>query len=541
MISRLLSSESKSITGAAIIISAAGLLSDIAGVIRDRILAHNFGAGPVMDSYYAAFKVPDLIYNLLIVGALTAGFIPTFTKIFYRNNNDRANAWQLVNNLINIAGILLIILCGLGIIFTPVLTKIIAPGFSETNLAMATSFARIMFLSPLILGISMVMGGVLQSLRQFVLYSIAPIFYNLGIIIGATLLIHTPLGLLGLPVGVILGALFHAGIQIYGAYQSGYRWKWFLNFKDKDTLLIGKLMIPRTMGVAITQLNTVVITIMASLLPIGSVAVYNYANNLQSVPTGLIGIPFALAVFPFLSQMVGEKNGEGFIKHLAATTRQILFFIIPVSLVTLLLRAQIVRVILGSGAFDWNATIATADALAFFSLGLFAQSLIPLYARAFYALSNTKTPFTLGVIAELIAIIAALLLMKPLGVAGLALASSIGVILNLGMLVIALRQLTGNLEETKMLHLLFRLAIAGLAMAVVIQTLKYPLSNILNLNRFWGILLHGGISGTVGLLVYGGICYLFKVEEMMTFHASLKNRLFSFKNIPAGIDETKTI
>jgi putative peptidoglycan lipid II flippase len=541
MISRLLSNESKSITGAAIIISAAGLLSDVAGVVRDRILAHTFSAGPVTDAYFAAFKIPDLIFNLLIVGALSAGFIPTFTKIFYRNNNDRAGAWQLVNNIINILGILLIVLCGLGIIFAPFLTKIITPGFTGEQLALTTSFTRIMFLSPLILGVSMVMGGVLQSLRQFVLYSIAPIFYNLGIIIGATLLIHTPLGLLGLPVGVIFGALCHAGIQIYGAYKAGYRWQWRFNIKDKETLLVGKLMIPRTMGVAITQVNTVVVTMLASLLPAGSIAVFGYAHNLQSVPTGLIGIPFALAVFPFLSQMVAEKNGEAFIKHLAATTRQILFFIIPVSIIMLLLRAQIVRVILGSGAFDWNATIATADALAFFALGLFAQSLIPLYARAFYALSNTKTPFTLGVIAELIAIIAALLLMKPLGVAGLALASSIGVILNLGMLIIALRNLAGNLEETKMLHLLFRLAIAGLVMAVVIQTLKYPLSNVLDLNRFWGILLHGTISGTLGLLVYGGICYIFKVEEMLNFHASLKNRWFNFRNIPAGIDETKTM
>ena len=513
-------------------IGAAGLLSDIAGLIRDRILAHNFGAGPVMDAYYAAFKIPDLIYNLLIVGALTAGFIPTFTKIFYRNNNDRSGAWQLANNIINIVGILLLILAGLGMIFTPLLTKIIAPGFSGSQLSQAISFTRVMFFSPFILGISMVMGGILQSLRQFVLYSIAPIFYNVGIIIGATILTQTPLKTNGLPVGVIFGALLHASIQIYGAYKNGYRWEWRFKILDKETRHIGKLMIPRTLGVAITQLNTVVVTMLASLLPIGSVAVYHYANNLQSVPIGIIGIPFALAVFPFLSQSVATDNGPGFIKHLSGATRQVLFFIIPFSLITLLLRAQIVRVILGSGAFDWNATIATADALAFFSLGLFAQSLVPLYARAFYALSNTKTPFTLGVIAELIAIIAALLLMKPLGVAGLALASSIGVILNLGMLVIALRQLTGSLEEMKTLHFLFRLAVAGLLMAIIIQTLKYPLAKKLDLDHFWGILLHGGISGTLGLLAYGAVCYLLKVEEMMNFHASLKTRWLKFRGTP---------
>ena len=387
----------------------------------------------------------------------------------------------------------------------------------------------------------MVMGGILQSLRQFVLYSIAPIFYNVGIIIGATLLTHSPLGVTGLAVGVVLGALLHASIQIYGAYQSGYRWRWRLNFKDPETRLIAKLMVPRTLGVAITQVNTVVVTMLASLLPVGSVAVYNYANNLQSVPTGLIGVPFALAVFPFLSASVAEDNGEGFIRHLAATTRQVLFLIIPFSLVMLILRAQIVRVILGSGAFDWQATIVTANALAFFSLGLFAQSLVPLYARAFYALSNTKTPFTLGVIAELISIIAALLLMKPLGVAGLALAASIGVVLNLGMLAIALRNLTGNLEEGKLLSLLYRLAIAALLMGVVMQAIKYPLAKILDLNRFWGILLHGGISGILGLLVYGGTCHLLNVTEMKNIQESFKKRWLQFWNVPPGIDEVERL
>ncbi len=536
---KILNTQSKTITGGAIVIALATLLSRFIGIARDRILAHYFGAGQIMDAYYAAFKIPDLIYNLLIVGALTAGFIPTFTKIFFRSE-EKSAAWKLCNNIINIIGIALSVLCLLGIIFTPFLARFIAPGFQGETYVLVVKFARIMFLSPLILGISMIFGGVLQSLRQFVLYSLAPVFYNLGIIIGTVLLVKI-FGIIGLALGVILGALLHGAVQFYGVYKNGYRWKWQLNFHDINTRLIGRLMIPRTLGLAMTQINTIIVTMLASLLPIGSVAVFNFANNLQGVPTGLIGIPFALAVFPVLSAMVADDNGEGFIKHLSETTRQIIFLIIPMSVVVLLLRAQIVRVVLGTGAFDWAATINTADTLAMFSLGLFAQSLIPLFARAFYAMANTKTPFIISLISELISIIAALLLMKPLGIAGLALASSIGAIINCVILYISLRQITSNMEDEKLIKFLFKIAAAALIMAVVVQYLKYPLSKVLDLDRFWGIMLHGLISGSVGLLVYGLICRLFKLEEMMQIQSSLKKRWLKIWNVPGGIDEAEKL
>lgn len=536
MISKLLNSQSKTVTGAAVVIAAATLLSRLVGIARDRIFAHYFGAGPVMDAYYAAFKIPDLIYNLLIVGALTAGFIPTFTKLFY-TSDDKRWAWRLCNNVITIIGVALAAVCVIGAIFAPTVSLLIAPGFTGQSRDLVVTFTRIMFLSPFFLGISMVVGGILQSLRQFVLYSVAPIFYNIGIIFGATVLVHTPLRLAGLAAGVVFGAMIHAGIQIYGAYQNGYRWQWHFDLHDADTRLIGRLMVPRTVGLAVTQVNTVVVTVLASLLPVGSVAVYNYANNLQGVATGLVGIPFALAVFPVLSAMVAENNGARFIENLSRTVRQILFLIIPCSIGILLLRAQIVRVILGSGAFDWTATIATANALAFFALGLWAQSLIPLFARAFYALSDTKTPFVLGVIAELMSIIAALLLMKPLGVAGLALAGSIGATLNCVFLAVALRASTQNMEESKLLGLCYRLTAAGLAMAVAIQAIKYPLAKIFNEHHSIGILSQGLASGILGLLVYGLVCRLLRVQEMVDLQQSLKRRWLKLWNVPAGIDE----
>ena len=200
----------------------------------------------------------------------------------------------------------------------------------------------------------------------------------------------------------------------------------------------------------------------------------------------------------------------------------------------MLLRAQIVRVVLGTGKFDWAATINTADTLALFSLSLFAQSLIPLFARAFYALSNTKTPFIIGVISELIMIIFSLLLMKPLGVAGLALAFSIGSIINMVILAIALRDITRTIDEYKIFSSFSRIALAAIPMALAIQYLKYPLDKIFNLDYFGGVLGQGLVASIAGLVIYILICYVLKVPELIQLKESLARRWLQPKNLPTS-------
>lgn len=510
---KTLNGQSKTITGAAIVISIATLVSRLIGLVRDRIFTHYFSTGPITDAYFAAFKIPDLIYNLLIIGALSAGFIPTFTKLFYQNK-DKSPAWKLANNVLNITGAALLTVSFFGIIFAPTLAPLIAPGFSNESQQTVAMLTRIMFGSTIMLGLSMVIGGILQSLRTFFLYSLAPIFYNLGIIVGATVFVPL-IGIKGLAWGVVLGAFMHLSLQVYSAYQNGYRWQWVFNLKDANTRLIGKLMIPRTLGLAISQLNLVIITILASLLPVGSVAIFNFANNLQAVPIGIIGIPFALAVFPVLSAAAAKHNDKEFITKLSATIRKILFLIIPSAIIILLVRAQIVRVLYGTGKFDWSATIHTANTLAFFALSLFAQALIPLLARAFYALSNTKTPFVIGIISELGSIIAALLLMKPLGVSGLALAFSIGAVLNASLLFILLRHSLGGIDGQKLWSSFYRMAIAAIPMALTIQYAKHPLAKIFDQNYFFGVLGQGLLAGLAGLAIYLVICYLLNVPELI--------------------------
>ena len=292
-------------------------------------------------------------------------------------------------------------------------------------------------------------------------------------------------------------------------------------------------MLPRTVGVAVSEINILITTMLASLLPIGSVAVYNFASNLQAVPTGIIGIPFALAVFPVLSAAAARNDMDDFAKNLSGTIGKILFLIIPLSIIFMLLRAQIVRVVLGTGQFDWSATTNTADALAFFAMGLFAQSLVPLFARAFFSLSDTKTPLAIGAFSEIIAIGSAILLMHSIGVAGLALASSIGAILNASLLAVFLRAQVPTFDGTKIIFSLLRISAAAVIMALVVQILKYPLNKIFNLDYFWGVFGQGAVAGVAGLAIYALLCWLLKVPELTELKESFARRWFRARSVGA--------
>lgn len=537
MIKRLLTHQSRSITGAAIILGAASFASRLIGVVRDRIFAHYFGAGNTLDAYYAAFRIPDLVYNLLIVGALSAGFIPVFMELLTK---DKKRAWLVTNSLLNILAIALVVVCSLLFLFTPELIRLMVPGFSPEKMNTTILLTRIMFLSPILLGVSSLVSGVLQSFKSFFVYSLTPIMYNIGIIVGAVFLVPV-IGVAGLAVGVIIGALFHLGIQLPTFFRLGFRYRPILRIKDKYVRRIAGLMVPRTLGLATTQLNLVAITAIASTLKVGSVSIFNFANNLQFFPIGIIGISFAVAAFPTLSQSIAENRTRDAIRYLSHTARQILFFIIPLTIIFLLLRIQIVRVVLGTGAFDWSATIITANLLAFFSLSLFAQCLNPLLARGFYAIQDTWTPFLTSLATTLITILAALYYKDIYGIAGVAFAFSIAMIIQLAILWLILRYKLGGLDEGRIVRSLIKISAAAVVMAVAIQILKVPIAARVDMTRFWGILTQGVVSGTVGLLIYGFICYALRLEEMLAFQKSFKKRWLKLKHYQGEINEADEI
>ena len=535
MIKDTISNKIHSITGAAIILGAASFVSRLIGILRDRIFAHLFGAGDVLDAYYAAFRIPDFIFNLLIVGALSAGFIPVFTKVLLK---DKKEAWKVANGVVNITALLLILVSGILFIFTPQLTAKIVPGFSPEKIKLASDLTRIMLFSPILLGLSSVANSILQSFKNFFIFSITPILYNLGIIFGA--LVFVPVfGTSGLAYGVLLGSLLHLLIQLPSLIKLGYQYQLIWGWSNSAVREICYLIIPRTLGLAVGQINLIIITTMASTLSTGSVAVFNLANNLQFFPIGIIGVSFAVAAFPTLSELAAENKNTEMIESLSRTIKQVLFFIVPLSIIFLILRAQIVRVVLGSGAFDWNDTILTADTLAFFSLSLFAQSLIYLLARAFYALRDTKTPLWIATISAIVNIILCIYLKKYFGVLGLALAFSFSAILQMSILWIVLRNKLGTLNESKILISLYKMSLAGILMAVITQALKYPLSNLVDMTKFWGIFTQGLIAGLVGLSVYGLICWLLKLDEMQEFVGSFQKRWLKLFNVRVEIEENK--
>lgn len=524
MILKLVNSESKTLVGAAMIVGVLSFVSRIIGLIRDRILAGEFGAGDILDAYYAAFKLPDLLFGLIVIGSLSASFIPLFTK-YYAHRISRERAWELTNNTLHFVlggmGILSILM----IIFAEPLASVIAPGFKGFKMQMVVDFMRVMFLAQILLSASLVFGSALQGMKRFFLYSLAPILYNVGIIFGAVYLVDAMGSPLGLAWGVVLGAALHLLIQLYGAQKAGYRYAWRFNTKDEDTKTIIRLAGPRMLGVAVSQINIVIFTVIASTLAVGSVTIFQFAYNIQFFPVGIIGIAYAIAAFPSFSEHLSKNDTKGFIEVFSASVRQILFFIVPLMMLFLVVRAQIVRVIVGAGEFDWPATILTADTLAFFALSFVPQALVFLFARAFFALHDTITPFVAGLVAAVVGLISALWLTEEFGVIGLGLAYTLAATVNLVLLWSPLRQRIGRLDGSRILQSFFKIMIAALPAAVIMQLLKPPAAELIATDTFVGIFLQGFIAGGVGLIVYFLIAWLVRSEELHMALAGLRRKV----------------
>lgn len=532
MIKRLFSSQSKTITGAAILLGLASFVSRIVGMLRDRILAQHFGAGDVLDAYYAAFRIPDLMFNLLIAGALSAGFIPVFLEIWNKNKDE---AWKLTGTVLNLICVGFIVVSIILYIFTPQITDILAPGFELAKRDLTIHLTRIMLLAPIFLAASSVISSVLNSLKHFFVFAVSPILYNVGIIIGVVWFVPN-MGPIGLAWGVVLGALLHVAIQIPALIQHGFVYKPTFEVSNVSVKKILFLTIPRTLGLAAHQINLLIITIIATTLSAGSVTIFNFAHNLQYFPIGLISHSFAIAAFPTLAALVAENKIESMTEHLSLTIRQVLFLIVPATIIFLLLRAQIVRVVLGTGRFDWADTILTADTLAFFVLSLFAQSIVLLLARAYYALKDTWTPFLIGVVTVGVNVIAAWYLKDMLGVRGLALSFSISVSVQLALMWLLLRRKLHTLHEAQLLISIYKLSVAGLVMAVIVQFVKGPIAGVVDMTKFWGILTQGFVAGILGLAAYLGTCYLLKLEEFELFKNSLKRRWLKLTRVEEEVE-----
>ena len=516
--------ESKSIVSAAIIIAAFSFLSRFVGLIRDRILAGEFGAGTVLDSYYAAFKVPDFLFSLIVVGSLSASFIPLFAK-YYHDKHSEKEAWAFTNRALHLVLGTMFLLVIVMLIFAPQLAKLVAPGFDGVRLKMTTEFLRIMLVSQLFLTVSMIYGSVLQATKRFLFYSMAPILYNGGIIVGA--LAFVPLmGPKGLAWGVVFGAAAHMVLQIVGVHLLGYRYKIDLAIRDSDVLEMIRLAGPRMLGVGVGQIMYVLFTVLATTLALGSVTIFQFAYNIQFFPVGLIGVSYAIAAFSAFAESFAKGDNDRIRDTFQTSMKQIIFFLVPLTLLFMVFRAQIVRVVVGAGGFGWEETLLTADTLAFFALSFIPQSAVFILARVYFAARDTLTPLVAGLVSTLVGFLAALWLKPTFGVVSLGMAFSIASFVNMILLWVPLRQRFGSLGEAKMLRTIYTVSFAGIITGIVMQVGKMWWGGLISPDTFITVFLQAAIPGTIGFAVYALISFLLKSDELNFFMHGIRRKLF---------------
>lgn len=532
---KLLTKLTSSMTGAALVIGASSLASRILGLLRDRLFAHTFGASPLLDAYYAAFKIPDFAYNIIIVGALSAGFIPVFSQILHKDGKEKAQ--NVYASMSSIAGLLLIILAGILISCAHLIVPFTTPGFSPEQQATTIMFTRILAISPLLLGLSGIAGGVLQTLKHFIAFSLAPVFYNLGIITGIAVL-YPLMGNSGLAWGVVLGAAFHSIIQIIAAKNAGFPLTFTLKF-DKALRSIAFLMIPRTFSLSLTNINLIAMTALLSTTKSGAISALQFATNIVSVPLGLFAVSYAIAAFPRMNESVAKNNLDELNNVIIASMRQILFLMIPVTMIMVVLRAQIVRVLLGSGAFTWEDTRMTFDMLGALSLSIIAQGLIHILTRALYALHNTILPFLAALCSEVISFtIAYLIIAKYNDPERVAVAISIGAIIQLAFLFVALKFKLKNLEVVTLLKGLLIMSSTAFVAGLVAQFLKVPVSHMVDMTKALGIVIQMGVCSLAAIIVYLAITHFLKLPESRAYTLAITQKLARKTNVPTNINDS---
>lgn len=377
--------------------------SQILALIRDRLLAHYFGAGIELDVYYAAFRIPDILYVVFASALSVYVLIPFITARMEQESPARARS--LLSQIFSLFLVLYAAVAILAFVFAPSISERIFPGFVEHTDTLAL-LMRILLLQPLLLGVSSLYGVITQMHHRFVLYAAGPLLYNLGIILGLIFL-YPVWGLAGLVWGVVGGALGHLCIQLPYVFGSGLTPRFTLAFEWRE---IGRVL--RTSGIraltlSLHQLVLLAFVGLASLMAVGSVSVFQFAFNLQSVPLAIIGVSYSVAAFPLLAQLYAEKKMDVFGGYIVNTLKHIFFWSLPVIALFVVIRAQFVRVVLGSGAFDWSDTRLTAAVLALFILSLTAQAMHLLLVRAFYAAGDTCTPFYVTAFSSACALIGA--------------------------------------------------------------------------------------------------------------------------------------
>ena len=472
--------SSHALARAGLIVSGAFLVSRILGWVRLVVFAHVFPAGSDLQVFFAAFRLPDLVFQLVAAGALSSAVIPILSGLLA--TEETARAWRVVSTIANLMLAALLVLGLFVLVAAPAIIPAITPGFSPDEWSRTIDLTRIMIVSPIFLALGSLVTSVLNARGRFAASAIAPIVYNLAII-GAAVLLAPALGITGLAVGVVAGSIGHLAVQLAPLRAQGFRYERRIELADPLARQALKLMAPRALGLGAGQITFIVLTSIASGLPGAAIVAFNYAFTLLQIPIGLIGVPLGIVVLPSLSREVALGRIDEFAALISRAIRLTLFAMLPITGIAIVLRHEIVGVLFGDSKFASAALDLIAGTLMTFLLGLTAHALIAILARAFYARQDTRTPVVAAILAVVINSTLAGVLAGPLGLPGLGLAIAIAAWIETIVLLVLLQRSLPELAFRPLLSLGVRslvvtvvgsLAAAGVAAGLTLAMGDHP-------------------------------------------------------------------
>jgi putative peptidoglycan lipid II flippase len=493
------------LAAAATVVAIGFFGSRLLGLLRTVVIAKTFGTSPELSAYWVAFRLPDMIFQLLAGATLASAFIPVFSRYFTRRSSE--DAWRLASSVLNLIFLATIGFAVLGFILAPWFIPLIAPGLGEESgrqaalHSQAVDLTRIMLLSPIFFSVSGMFMGILNARHHFLFPALAPWTYNLSIIVAALVSDRVE----ALAIAVTVGALLHLLIQIPGLQLVGMVYKPVAEWREEGVREVGRLMLPRIIGLAAVQINFLVTTFFASQVSDAAISGINYAWLIVMTPLGLFGMAISTAVFPTLAEHAATESMEDLRRTLSLALRLILFLTLPASVGLMILGKPLVAFFFEHGAFTAASTDITVAALLFYAIGLFALSGIEILSRGFYALSDTRTPVTFAVVSMLANLILCLILVGPFGVRGLGLALSLSAILEFFLLFRVLRRRMFGLDERHVANSVTRTVGATVLMAEVVGLFVVLLHVSGHLNTgstgdAFLALVGGGVIGTGAFL-----------------------------------------
>lgn len=537
---RLLSRQQNTILSAAFMLTGSSLLSALLGLWRNRLLISRFFATPALqqqlDAYWVAFRLPELVFQLLVIGSLSAAFIPVYSA-YKEKSAKEANhvASSMMNLVLLVFAVFSVIIFMFAKQFNGLITSV---NFSQDQIRLAADLSRIMLLAQLFFAISNFLTGIIQAEQRFLIPALSPLAYNLGIIVGITLL-GPFIGIYGAAIGVVIGALFHLMLQVPLALKLGFKHTFVIDFSHRGVREMIRLIPPRTLAISANQLEVFASVYFATALSAGSLTILNIAQALMSAPTRIFSVPIGQASLPFLSKEVARGSYDHFKETVMNSLNHILFLAFPAGLLLLILRIPLVRLAYGTPNFPWSATLLTGKAVAIFSLSLFAQGGMHILIRSFYALHDTRRPFLIALLSVVLNIVFSYIavFMLKWGILGLAGAMSLASIIQFTVLFGLLNQTVGGFELTKLvmqpIKMLLAAAAMGLALWGPMRLLDKYVFDTTHVLPLIGLTI---IVGIIGSVVYLTLAYLFKIPEVSGY-INMIHRLGNWRQVLVESDE----